>query len=38
MNTNIITQLAKVIGPETKESFAVIKKDINQYISSSTFS
>jgi hypothetical protein len=27
MNTNIITQLAKVIGPETKESFAVIKKD-----------
>jgi hypothetical protein len=28
MNTNINTQrLAKVIGPETEESFAVIKKD-----------
>ena len=27
MNTNINTQLAKVVGPETKESFAVIKKD-----------
>ena len=27
MNTNSNTQLAKVIGPETKESFAVIKKD-----------
>jgi hypothetical protein len=28
MNTNIDTQrLAKVVGPETKESFAVIKKD-----------
>ena len=28
MNTNINTQrLAKVVGPETEESFAVIKKD-----------